>query len=128
MIGPSGSGTRHSIAALNQGMRRVLGLIVVLALVGVACGGSPSAPTAAGDATTAGAAATTTSAPGTMPPSTSGGSGTAAPAEVPDPTAAGRIRPEGPDAPDIALALGEGGIFVLSEEEKPVYLVFWAEW
>lgn len=31
-------------------------------------------------------------------------------------------------APDFALALGDGGTFRLSEEQKPVYLVFWAEW
>ena len=31
-------------------------------------------------------------------------------------------------APDFTLALGTGGTFTLSESEKPVYLVFWAEW
>lgn len=31
-------------------------------------------------------------------------------------------------APDFTLALGDGGTFVLSEEARPVYLVFWAEW
>lgn len=31
-------------------------------------------------------------------------------------------------APDFALGLGDGGTFVLSEEARPVYLVFWAEW
>jgi len=31
-------------------------------------------------------------------------------------------------APDFTLALGSGGAFTLSESEKPVYLVFWAEW
>lgn len=33
-----------------------------------------------------------------------------------------------PTAPDFSLELGEGGTFTLSEGEKPVYLVFWAEW
>jgi hypothetical protein len=33
-----------------------------------------------------------------------------------------------PLAPDFTLALGDGGSFTLSEGEKPVYLVFWAEW
>lgn len=38
--------------------------------------------------------------------------------------------PEGPPAPDFTLALGEEGIdtFTLSEEAKPVFMVFWAEW
>lgn len=31
-------------------------------------------------------------------------------------------------APDFTLELGEGGQYTLSEGEKPVYLVFWAEW
>ena len=34
----------------------------------------------------------------------------------------------GVTAPDFTLALGGGGTFVLSEEARPVYLVFWAEW
>ncbi len=35
---------------------------------------------------------------------------------------------EGPAAPDFTLALGDGGEFTLSAEQKPVYLIFWAEW
>jgi cytochrome oxidase Cu insertion factor (SCO1/SenC/PrrC family) len=31
-------------------------------------------------------------------------------------------------APDFTLALGTGESFTLSAEQKPVYLVFWAEW
>jgi len=33
-----------------------------------------------------------------------------------------------PTAPDFTLVLGDGGSFTLSDGEKPVYLVFWAEW
>jgi hypothetical protein len=33
-----------------------------------------------------------------------------------------------PIAPDFVLGLGNGETFVLSEEARPVYLVFWAEW
>ena len=36
--------------------------------------------------------------------------------------------PEGPAAPDFSLALEPNGEFVLSQEVKPVYMVFWAEW
>ena len=31
-------------------------------------------------------------------------------------------------APDFTLSLGNGGTYVLSEDTRPVYLVFWAEW
>lgn len=31
-------------------------------------------------------------------------------------------------APDFTLELGDGGTYTLSEGEKPVYMVFWAEW
>ncbi len=33
-----------------------------------------------------------------------------------------------PLAPDFTLELGDGGTYTLSEGERPVYLVFWAEW
>lgn len=33
-----------------------------------------------------------------------------------------------PLAPDFTLELDDGGSYTLSEGEKPVYLVFWAEW
>jgi hypothetical protein len=45
-----------------------------------------------------------------------------------DAPATERERPDGPDAPDFTLALGQGGSFTLSAEQKPVYMVFWAEW
>ena len=38
------------------------------------------------------------------------------------------LPPNAPMAPDFILALGNGGVFSLEEEKKPVYLVFWAEW
>jgi len=37
-------------------------------------------------------------------------------------------QPDGPLAPDFTLALQPTGEFVLSQEVKPVYMVFWAEW
>lgn len=35
---------------------------------------------------------------------------------------------DGPPAPDFELVLSDGSTFQLSGEEKPVYMVFWAEW
>ena len=35
---------------------------------------------------------------------------------------------DGPPAPDFELALADGSTFALSAEQKPVYVVFWAEW
>ena len=31
-------------------------------------------------------------------------------------------------APDFSLGLSDGSTFVLSEETRPVFMVFWAEW
>ncbi|MGI9666507.1 MAG: hypothetical protein ACR2N2_05320 [Acidimicrobiia bacterium] len=41
-----------------------------------------------------------------------------------------RPLPEGPAAADFTLALGQDRAteFVLSQETKPVFMVFWAEW
>lgn len=36
--------------------------------------------------------------------------------------------PEESAAPDFTLALEPSGEFVLSQEVKPVYMIFWAEW
>lgn len=46
----------------------------------------------------------------------------AAPGSGPPPAAQGAL------APDVTLRLASGEDFVLSAEQKPVYLVFWAEW
>jgi len=35
---------------------------------------------------------------------------------------------DGPAAPDFSLQLSDGSTFLLSEESRPVYMVFWAEW
>ena len=59
--------------------------------------------------------------------SSDGSSTTAAPDASAPPTDGGAI--EGPAAPDFTLTLGTGSdTFTLSDEAKPVYMVFWAEW
>ncbi len=35
---------------------------------------------------------------------------------------------DGPAAPDFEFTLSDGSVFSLGDEQKPVYLVFWAEW
>lgn len=35
---------------------------------------------------------------------------------------------EAASAPDFVLALVDGGLFRLSDEQRPVYMIFWAEW
>ena len=103
-------------------MRRSVLLIAAFAVVAASCGGgsdtasltsdSPDSPVTTSPVTTSPVTTSpaTTSAPGVEAPTT-----TAAPVE-------------GPAAPDFTLALGEGGEFTLSAEQKPVYLIFWAEW
>jgi len=106
-------------------------LLIVLALLAVACGGSQAGSTIAPSAGTA-----TTSAPSSSPTEDQvvaqveqapvEGSVGSAPAETQSTTT--RVRPDGPDAPDFVLTLGPGGEFSLSDEQRPVYVVFWAEW
>ncbi|MGA7228034.1 MAG: hypothetical protein WBZ40_10255 [Acidimicrobiia bacterium] len=96
-------------------MRRAWMTLAALTLVLAACGDSLG-----------GAADRSTTTSGTMveesAPSTAAGVTPATEAGEPDITS-GRS-----PAPDFTLELGDGGAYSLSEGEKPVYLVFWAEW
>jgi len=99
-------------------MRRGLtapGLMVALALVVGACAVDGGTETVVSGPTTSDAPA---------------GSGSSAP-DVPATSAAPGETTTTSDrevAPDFTLELGDGGEYTLSEGEKPVYLVFWAEW
>jgi len=100
-------------------MRRASLLIVLLALVAAACSsGVEDAPftSDSGSVTTS----PVTTSPVTTSPVTTSAAGEAAPSTV--------APVDGPLAPDFTIALGDGGEFTLSAEQKPVYLVFWAEW
>lgn len=97
-------------------MRRSLAIVAtVMALAGAACAdaGSSSDGTSPSPSSPSSTSPTTT---GQETPTTTDGE--------PGP------KPEGPLAPDFTLALGAEGseAFVLSQEAKPVYMVFWAEW
>lgn len=109
--------------------------ILVFSLVVAACG---SAATESGPGADGIVATTVASEPGdTSGPSTTTGSDSSsspttaptdgAPAATTAPTAV-TTNFDGAAAPDFRLALADGSDFVLSEETKPVYMVFWAEW
>ena len=107
---------------------RKLVVPIAFALILAACGGDAEpaaspAPTSQTD--TADSAATTN------PETTSTGAGEQSPTETAAPdstTEASGPSYDGPAAPDFELALSDGSTFRLSDEQKPVYMVFWAEW
>ena len=106
-------------------MRRTILCIAAFAVVAASCASGTDTATSAPETSSSTAAAqtgadelttsTTVEGTTTMPPDTEATPSTAAPID-------------GPPAPDFTLALGDGGEFTLSAEQKPVYLVFWAEW
>ena len=92
----------------------VLPLIASCAAEVVPSAGDPPATTIH-ETQTSPTEAVATEVPTTPSPSTT------LPASDPEPSL-------GPAAPDFSLTLGNGDTFVLSREQKPVYMVFWAEW
>lgn len=67
---------------------------------------------------------------GAAAPETTASETTAAPAATAPQTettsaATGSV---GPPAPDFTLQLASGGDFVLSQQTRPVVVIFWAEW
>ena len=92
--------------------RSALAAVIVLSVA--ACAGDGGAEATVPPTTTT----ATSQAPGAGGEDTSTTLGvTAAPPQI-----------EGPAAPDFVFALADGSSFSLSDEQKPVYLVFWAEW
>jgi hypothetical protein len=102
---------------LPEVRNRLALLGLALAVLGVACG-----PSAADEPRP-----TTTTHPGATisEPGSTSDSVPVTSTSLPDVTS---TSPERPVAPDFTLQLGEGGSYTLSDGEKPVYLVFWAEW
>ncbi len=100
-------------------------LLIVLAMVAAACGGSQTGPAAPSEST-----ATTPAPSGSPTDDEVVARVEQAPIEGSEDSSSTitRVRPDGPDAPDFVLALGQGGEFSLADEARPVYMVFWAEW
>lgn len=105
-------------------MKRTLSILIVLALALAACGTGETGVTV----TTANETQTTeapvepseaTTETESTPAATEGAN------EDPSDVSSGV---DGPAAPDFTLALGDGSSFTLSDTDRPVYLVFWAEW
>jgi len=96
-----------------------------MALVAAACSSGeatetvPSSSVAATEAASPGTTATTA----TEAPANEVTTSVAAPAD-----SAPALPDDAPPAPDFTLALDDGSEFDLSDEQKPVYVVFWAEW
>ena len=85
---------------------RIRFLALSLMLLAAACGGTD--------------AASTTAAATDAPASTAQPGGT--------PTTAAPVAAEGPIAPNFVTVLSDGSQFDFGAHDKPVYLVFWAEW
>ncbi len=107
-------------------MRRTVLLVVALAVVAASCAsGTEATSTVPGSEAPVTTSPVTTS-PVTASPVTASPVTTTPPGAEESATTVPTV--EGPAAPDFTLALGDGGEFTLSAEQKPVYMVFWAEW
>lgn len=106
---------------------RKLTLLVGFAFVLASCGGSaePVAATAVTGAPAAPAQSDNEPTAAAAPSTDTGGADSSEPTTS---TAAAAPAFDGPPAPDFELVLEDGSTFRLSDEQKPVYLVFWAEW
>ena len=107
--------------------QRLFTLLTGLALVLAACGGG-----AADTATPVDSASTVpnsdASAATTVPSTEPGTPPATEPTEETPATERPAPDPSREIAPDFSLPLGDGSTFVLSEEARPVFMVFWAEW
>lgn len=120
------------IAVYLCGMRpRLMLLIVSVALLGAACASAEtSTDSSMVDQTTSSLQEDETQSEDSTAKDSSTTSTTVESEQSTDTEAPAAPKPEGPAAPDFTLALGESGAesFTLSQEVKPVFMVFWAEW
>lgn len=104
--------------------RRFASLGLVLSLLAVACGGAVETAAPVSDEPTSAEA-----------PATPEAESPVAVQETPEmvaeevtPVERPAANPDRQPAPDFSLLLSDGSTFVLSEEARPVMMVFWAEW
>ena len=116
-------------------MRRIFLLLAAAAILLAACGGAATVSTTSEELSSDAVPAT----PAPSADDQSGGDETqttpadetatdATPAVDDEPVVARVTDFDGPAAADFTIALDKAGTFSLSEETRPVYLVFWAEW
>ena len=98
--------------------RSALAAVIVLSVA--ACAGDGGAEATVPPTTTT----ATSQAPGSITGAGAGGEDTSTTLGV----TAAPPQIEGPAAPDFVFALADGSSFSLRDEQKPVYLVFLAEW
>jgi hypothetical protein len=108
-------------------MNRLILILVAFALVVAACSGAADETSDSG-AVNETAASNSTSSSATGESSTDSTAPTAAADASNESSTEARAVPDGPPAKDFTLALEPSGEFVLSQEVKPVYMIFWAEW
>jgi hypothetical protein len=96
-------------------------ILTVLALFAASCGGSVDGSTETSTGGDDAGASSSSSSPGEDSTDASSTDASSATTEA-------LPQLEGPAAPNFTLALEPSGEFVLSQEVKPVYMIFWAEW
>lgn len=101
-----------------------ISLVLAMLLMLAACSSGTSETTGGSTTTSAATASTEPSSSVTEPDGGAEETPTTSTSQAADPSP----QVEGPVAPDFTFALADGSAFTLSEEQKPVYLVFWAEW
>ncbi len=110
-------------------MRRLVYMLVAISLLVAACGGDSTSTSTAPAAGASDTVSDVTPSTEPAPDSTANTTGTATTDTTEEPSA-GPITTDfdGPTAADFTIDLNKTGSFTLSEEARPVYLVFWAEW
>ena len=117
-------------------MRKLILVVLALAMVAAACGSTPETSTQPQESVATEAPSATEATAGTEaamedPDTTEATTGTAAPSDsAPDASEddTRALVAEGPDVPGVLLALDNGETLDVANADRPLMLVFWAEW